>query len=78
MDEQNNTVSRASLCVMRGVAIVLGILLTISILINADTSNRLQIVCSEFPTISNPDSNTQLIQKGERAEDICSGQRTEK
>ena len=59
---------------MRGVAIVLGVLLTISILINADTSNRLQIVCSEFATNSNPESKSQSMRKGERAEDICSGQ----
>lgn len=77
MDNQNNTVSRVKFCIARGVAIVLGIFLIISILINADTSKRLRIVCSEFSTISNTDSESHLMQDGERAEEICSGQNTE-
>ena len=70
MNNQNNTVSRVKFCIARGVAIALGIILMISRLINADTSKRLRILCSEFSTIINTDSISHLMQDGERAEEI--------
>lgn len=76
-DDQNTTVSRVKFCVARGAAVVLGLLLIISILINADTSNRLQAVCSEFLTASKSDSDL-IFDTNETAAHICAGQPGEK
>lgn len=78
MNDSNGAISHVSFCITRGVAIVLGVLLTMSIMITTDTRNRLELVCNEFISISDNDSRGQMLHNGEKAEDICHGQYAEK
>ncbi len=78
MKAPNGTVSRVNFCITRGVAIVLGVLLTMSIMITTDTRNRLELVCNEFISISDTYSRGEMLHNGGKADDLCHRQYAEK
>lgn len=76
-NEKNATVSRLKFCVAGAATVVLGLLLIISILINRDTSNRLQTVCIELLKASQLEPDL-MFDTNETSAHIFAGQPGEK
>jgi|GEM_PF-1895645 len=73
IEDQKRSVSRVKFCIMRGAAIVLGVFLIISIMINMESQKKLQAVCDEYLAISDAGLINPSVQNGNKAEKICYG-----
>lgn len=73
IDDHQRSVSRVKFCIMRGTAIVLGVFLIISIMINTESQKNLQAVCDEYLAISDAGLINPSVQNGNKAEKICYG-----
>ena len=72
-EERKRSVSRVKFCIMRGVAIVLGAFLIISIMINTEAQKKLEAVCDEYLANSDAGFSNPSVQNGNKAEKICRG-----
>ena len=73
MDDRKRSVSRVKFCIMRGVAIVLGVFLIISIMINTESQKKLEAVCDGYLAISDAGLINPPVQNGNKAEKVCYG-----
>lgn len=73
LDNRKRSVSRVKFCIMRGAAIVLGVLLIISIMINTESQKKLEAVCDEYLAISDAGLINLSVQNGNKAEKVCHG-----
>ena len=73
IEDRERSVSRVKFCLMRGAAIVLGVFLIISIMINTETQKKLESVCDEYLAISDAGLSNPSVQNGNNAKKICNG-----